>query len=394
RSCPRAADDPRVPAGRMRAGARAVAQRRGDPAPDRHAARPRADRSRASGHAAGGRGAGTPRGHRHRRLGRLARRHLSPRRPAGVPAARRRARARGRGRAAARRPRRAAPQRDGRARRSPRPSLLGRRAGLGPRRALAALYERSLGRRRSETDRTRRLSGSAVAQPNECVPERVDLVADVRLAAPVRPPALAPRSQPALPVDAALAVAAVQDHLDVDLARKLAREVPVQVQLLAGNDEEVLAHDFFYPIGPRLVKWDRNRARARRAVRSSRDGRRGLPPRRTGPRSSSSSSLPSSPAGLSTGARNAAAKSSAETATAPARRAASRTARSDEATTVPAPPFAASARSTSSAVSGGRENTTCTWPRAGAPASRRAPSKTTMKSSPVRRAAAPTATSR
>src|SRR2546428_508330 len=139
---------------------------------------------------------------------------------------------------------RAAPQRDGRARRSPRPSLLGRRAGLGPRRALAALYKGSLGRRRSETDRTRRLSGSAVAQPNECVPERVDLVADVRLAAPVRPPALAPRSQPALPVDAALAVAAVQDHLDVDLARKLAREVPVQVQLLAGNDEEVLTHDF------------------------------------------------------------------------------------------------------------------------------------------------------
>src|SRR2546426_5859155 len=31
-----------------------------------------------------------------------------------------------------------------------------------------------------------------------------------------------------LPVDAALAVAAVEDHLDVDLARKLAREVPVR----------------------------------------------------------------------------------------------------------------------------------------------------------------------
>src|SRR5437667_313317 len=44
---------------------------------------------------------------------------------------------------------------------------------------------------------------------------------------------------------------------------------------------------FFYPIGPRLVKWDRNRARARRAVRASRDGRRGLPPRRTGPRPAS-----------------------------------------------------------------------------------------------------------
>src|SRR5437867_1610864 len=147
-------------------------------------------------------------------------------------------------RAAAGRPRRAAPQRDGRARRSPRQSLLGRRAGLGPRRALAALYEGSLGRRRPETDRTRRLSGSAVAQSNERVSEAVDLAADLRLAPALRPPALAPRSRPALPVDAALAVAAVEDHLDVDLARKLAREVPVQVQLLAGNDEEVLAHDF------------------------------------------------------------------------------------------------------------------------------------------------------
>jgi dihydrofolate synthase/folylpolyglutamate synthase len=42
--------------------------------------------------------------------------------------------------------------------------------------------------------------------------------------------------------NAALAVAAVEDHVDVGLGGKLAREVTEEIELLSGHDEEVLAH--------------------------------------------------------------------------------------------------------------------------------------------------------
>src|SRR5205807_4366291 len=112
-------------------------------------------------------------------------------------------------------------QGDGRARRGSGAGVLGRRARMGTRRALAKIYQRYWG-----------LDGG---QADEGVAEGVDLGAVFGRAAAVGGSAITPRRRAALAVTAALAVAAVQDHLDVDLRGKLAREIPVQVQLLAGH---------------------------------------------------------------------------------------------------------------------------------------------------------------
>src|SRR5204863_7350953 len=127
-------------------------------------------------------------------------------------------------------------------------------------------------------------------EADEGVAGRVDLGAGFGRAAAVGGSAITPRRRAALAVTAARAVAAVQDHLDVDLRGKLAREIPVQVQLLAGHDEEVVAHDLVLSDPTPARQMDRRRASARPAARASRDSRRGLPPRLTGPPSSSSSS--------------------------------------------------------------------------------------------------------
>src|SRR5260370_512907 len=82
-------------------------------------------------------------------------------------------------------------------------------------------------------------------EADEGVAEGVDLAADFGLTAAVGSSAITPRRRAALAVNAALAVAAVQDHVDVGLGGELAREIPVEVQLLTGHDEEVVAHDFF-----------------------------------------------------------------------------------------------------------------------------------------------------